>query len=82
MSPSIGKVARLSGVSIDTIFLSQKLRELFGLRTAEETYCESVQKMAEGKIRVAFERFLDRCRESDNIASVCPLLDVLGKHDG
>ena len=59
MSPSIGKVARLSGVSIDTIFLSQKLRELLGLRTAEATRCESVQKMAEGKIRVALERLLD-----------------------
>jgi MerR family mercuric resistance operon transcriptional regulator len=135
MSLSIGKVARLSGVSIDTIrfyernglipdpprrdsgyrdypeetvfrlqfiknakdlgFSLAEIRELLGLRTAEETHCESVQKMAEVKIQVvkgkiqslvriqlALERLLDLCRESDNIASVCPLLDVLEKRDG
>ncbi len=129
----IGKVARLSGVSIDTIrfyernglipdpprresgyrdypeetvfrlkfiknakeigFTLAEIRELLGLRTTKKTNCESVQKMAEEKIRVvkekirnlegiqvALEKLLESCREPGH-TSECPILDVLEKHN-
>jgi MerR family mercuric resistance operon transcriptional regulator len=71
-------------------FTLSEIREMLDLRTTPGTPCQSVQKLAEDKIRVATEKIerliriraaletlVEACRAPDHPTSDCPILDAL-----